>query len=169
MKELKPENITVIRDNREQLPFDLSPMRVIDGTLATGDYSVLGLSHCIAIERKSLPDLIMCVGQERERFEKEIQRLLSYETRAIIVEGSWLEIETGHWRGKVSSKAAMGSVLSWIARGIPILMAGNRDRAARMCGHLLFLAARKRWRELQSFNDAVNEVDNETRRDSQTD
>lgn len=154
-RDLKPEHITAICDTREQLPFDLSPIKTIRSTIATGDYSVLGLSHCIAVERKSLADLVGCIGNDRERFEKEIQRLMAYETRAIIVEGSWLDLETGHWRSRVSPKAAVGSVLSWIARGIPILMAGDRARASRMCGHLLFLAARKRWRELQSFNDAV--------------
>jgi DNA excision repair protein ERCC-4 len=153
-RELKPEHITAVIDNREQLPFDLS-IKSVRGTLATGDYSVVGLSHCIAIERKSLADLVGCVGKDRERFEKEIQRLLAYETRAIIVEASWNDLEAGLWRSGVSSKAAVGSVLSWIARGIPIILAGDRVRASRMCGHLLFLAARKRWRELQSFNDAV--------------
>lgn len=156
--DLLPDQITAICDTREQTPFDLSPINTIRGTLSTGDYSVVGLTSFIALERKSLSDLVMCVGVERERFEKEIQRLLSYETRGIIVEASWKQLENGKWRSRVSPKAAMGSVLSWIARGIPICMAGDRDRAGRMCGHLLFLAARRRWRELQSFNNSVKDV-----------
>jgi DNA excision repair protein ERCC-4 len=154
-KDLTPEQITAICDTREQKPFDLSPIRTVRDTLSTGDYSVVGLTSFIALERKSLDDLVMCVGTERERFEKEIQRLLAYETRGIIVEASWKQLEDGGWRSRVPPKAVVGSVLSWIARGIPILMAGDRDRAARMCGHLLFLAARRRWRELQSFSDSV--------------
>ena len=155
MKDLKPEHITAICDTREQLPFELSPIKTIRGTLSTGDYSVVGLTNCIALERKSLADLIGCVGGDRERFEKEIQRLLAYETRAIIVEAGWNDLEAGLWRSRVSSKAAVGSVLSWIARGIPIILAGDRIRAARVCGHILFLAARKRWRELQSFSHDI--------------
>jgi DNA excision repair protein ERCC-4 len=156
--ELKPEHITCIIDTREQLPFDLSPLKVIRGSLSTGDYSVDGLTHCISVERKSLADLVMCVGSERERFEKEIQRLLAYETRAIIVEASWKNLDDGGWRSRVPPKAVVGSVLSWIARGIPICMAGDRDRGARICGHLLFLAARRRWRELKAFNESVGDT-----------
>ena len=103
-RDLKPEHITAICDTREQLPFDLSPIKTIRSTIVTGDYSVLGLSHCIAVERKSLADLVGCIGNDRERFEKEIQRLMAYETRAIIVEGSWLDLETGHWRSRVFQK-----------------------------------------------------------------
>jgi len=154
-KELAKEDITILIDSREKLPFEFKDYKVERGTLTTGDYSVAGLQHCIAVERKSLDDLIMCVGVERERFEKEVQRLLAYETRAIVVESSWSNLEFGGWRSRVSPDAAVGSVLSWITRGIPILMAGDRTRAARCTGRLLFLAARRRWRELQSFRDAV--------------
>lgn len=156
--DLKPENITAICDSREQIPFDLSPLKVVRGTLQTGDYSIVGLESCISLERKSLADLVMCVGTERERFEKEIQRLMAYETRAIIVEASWKNLEDGGWRSRVPPKAVVGSVLSWIARGIPICMSGDRDRGARICGHILFLAARRRWRELQSFHNAIGEA-----------
>lgn len=130
-------------------------MKVIRSGLTTGDYSVAGLTHCISIERKSLPDLVMCVGTERERFEKEIQRMLAYETRAIIVEAGWSDVEAGLWRSRISPKAVSGSILSWVARGIPILLAGNAIRGGHMCGQLLFLAARRRWRELQSFNESI--------------
>lgn len=60
--ELKPEQVTAIIDNREQLPFDLSPLRTEAGTLATGDYSLKGLERRIAIERKSLSDYVSCCG-----------------------------------------------------------------------------------------------------------
>jgi DNA excision repair protein ERCC-4 len=146
----------VICDTREQRPFDLIPMNVVRGTLQTGDYSVQGLEHFIALERKSLQDLIGCIGSDRERFEKEIQRMLAYECRGIIVEASWLDLEAGQWRSRVSPKSAMGSVLSWIARGIPIVMAGDSIRGARITSQILFLAARKRWRDLQAFKYSVD-------------
>jgi len=119
--------------------------------LSTGDYSVLGLESIVALERKSLPDLISCVGINRERFEKEIQRLLAYETRAIIVESTWSALELGEWRGQITPSQALGSVLGWIARGIPIIMAGTPAEAGKFASRLLFLAARRRWRELQGF------------------
>src|ERR1700676_181303 len=98
--ELSPEAVTAIIDTREQTPLDLAPLRVELGTLATGDYSVAGLETIVAIERKSLPDLLSCIGQERERFDREVVRLLAYPVRALVVESTWSELEAGDWRSK---------------------------------------------------------------------
>ena len=145
--ELKPEMVTAICDTREQTPLDLSPLRSESGTLTTGDYSVRGLEHVVAVERKSLPDLLGCIGRDRERFDREVQRLLAYPTRALVVESTWAEIEAGNWRSKVTPAAAMGSLLGWIAQGLPVVMCGDHERAGRYVGRLLFIAARRRWRE----------------------
>lgn len=145
--ELKPEMLTAICDTREQLPLDLSPLQTTPGTLATGDYSLLGLEHVVAIERKSLSDLLSCVGAERRRFDAEVQRLLAYPVRALVVESCWAEIEAGGWRSKVTPAAAMGSLLGWIAAGLPVIMAGDHTLAGRYASRLLFIAARRRWRE----------------------
>jgi DNA excision repair protein ERCC-4 len=153
--ELKPEQVTAIIDTREQLPLDVSPLRIVAGTLATGDYSVKGLEGIIAVERKSLPDLLGCIGQHRERFDKEVQRLLAYPCRAIVVEASWADIERGEWRSQVTPSAAIGSVLGWIAQGIPIIMATDHERAGRYVSRLLFTAARRRWREARTLVSGV--------------
>jgi ERCC4-type nuclease len=145
--ELRPEQVTAIIDTREQLPLDLSPLPTVAGTLATGDYSVKGLETIVAVERKSLSDLLGCIGQHRERFDREIQRLLAYPTRAIVVEAAWADLERGEWRSQITPSAAIGSVLGWIAAGVPIIMAGDHGRAGRYVSRLLFTAARRRWRE----------------------
>ncbi len=149
--ELKPEAVTAIVDTREQLPLDLTPLHTVAGTLSTGDYSVQGLEHVVAIERKSLPDLLGCVGQHRERFDREVQRLLAYPTRAIVVEATWADLEAGEWRSQVTPAAAIGSVLGWIAQGVPVVMCGDHERAGRYVGRILFTAARRRWREARAF------------------
>lgn len=153
-KMIMPADVTAVIDTREQLPLSLE-LPSVRGTLSTGDYSVLGLENVVALERKSLGDLIGCIGQGRERFEREIQRLLAYECRAIVVESTWGVLELGQWRSQVTPQAAIGSVLGWIARGVPVLMTGTRDQAAKMVSRLLFLAARRRWREAQAFCDSL--------------
>jgi ERCC4-type nuclease len=145
------EAVRAISDTREQCPVDLSPLRVEVGTLATGDYSVAGLEHVIAIERKSLPDLLGCIGQERERFDREIMRLLAYQVRALVVESTWPEIEAGQWRSKITPAAALGSLLGWGAMGLPIYMVGTHERAGRYIARLLVTAARRRWREARAL------------------
>ena len=149
--ELRPDQVTAIIDTREQLPLDLDPLQTEAGTLATGDYSVRGLELIIAVERKGIGDLLSCIGTERERFDREVQRLLAYPIRAIVIEAGWADLERGGWRSHVTPAAAVGSVLGWIAAGVPIILAGNHERAGRFVGRLLFIAARRRWREARRW------------------
>jgi DNA excision repair protein ERCC-4 len=157
--ELRPEQVVAIIDTREQLPLDLAPLAVEAGTLATGDYSVKGLVDVVAIERKSLADLLGCIGQERERFDREVMRMLAYPCRAIVVEAAWADLEAGGWRSRVTPAAAVGSCLGWIAAGVPMIMAGDHERAGRYVGRLLFTAARRRWREARALILPVQELE----------
>jgi DNA excision repair protein ERCC-4 len=155
--ELRAESVTAIIDTREQSPLDLAPLRTVADTLATGDYSVAGLESVVAVERKSLPDLLGCIGQDRERFEREIVRLLGYPCRAIVVESSWAALEAGGWRSHVTPAAAVGSCIGWIAAGVPIVMAGDHERAGRYVAKLLYTAARRRWREARQLAASILE------------
>ncbi|MGE0609535.1 MAG: ERCC4 domain-containing protein [Pirellulales bacterium] len=149
--ELKLENVVAIIDTREQSPLNLHPLQSVAGTLATGDYSVVGLENVIAIERKSLPDLLACVGRERGRFDREVQRLLAYPVRCLVIEAGWKTLETGGWRGDVTPAAVVGSCLGWIASGLPILMADDHERAGKYVSRLLFTAAKRRYRECRAL------------------
>lgn len=154
--ELSPRQVMAIVDTREQAPWDLAPLGMSPGTLDTGDYSIVGLEHVVRLERKSLSDLLGCVGTERERFDREVQRLLSYPTRAIIVEATWADMERGEWRSKITPQAAIGSVLGWIAAGVPVVLAGDRQHAQTYAARLLFITARRRWRELRTLAAGLN-------------
>ncbi len=82
---LDPSAVVVIRDTREQVGLDLTPLTVVAG-LATGDYGCRGLESEIAVELKGdITDLLTVVGREPDRFEREVQRLLAYLVRALVV------------------------------------------------------------------------------------
>jgi len=149
--EPRAEQVTTIVDTREQTPLDLAPLQTTAGTLPTGDYSVLGLESIIAIERKSLGDMLACIGGERERFDREVQRLLAYPVRALVIESTWQEFEAGGWRSKVKPTSAIGSLLGWSALGLPVVMAGTHQQAGRYVSRLLYIAARRRWREARAL------------------
>lgn len=149
--ELKPECVVALVDTREQLPLDVRPLRTQVATLPTGDYSVAGLEHVVALERKSLDDLLACCGRERERFEREVQRLLAYPVRTLIVESTWTAIEAGVWRSALKPQHVIGSLLGWMATGLPVLMAENHERAGRYAARILFTAARRRYREARQL------------------
>lgn len=150
---IRPEDLVCICDTREQLPFDVTPLKMERGTLACGDYSIKGLENLISVERKSLEDLCGVVGRDRERFDREIQRMLAYEARAIVIEANWDQVKAGAWRSKVTSSQVIGSLYSWCARGINVWLAGSREEAQEMTVRFLFCAARHRFNELRSLVD----------------
>ncbi len=156
--EPKAEQLVAIIDSREQQPLNLSPLRTQVGTLQTGDYSLVGLESIVAIERKSLGDMLSCMASERERFEKEIQRLLAFSVRALIIESDWRQFSDGGWsRSRVTPASAIGSLLGWSAMGLPIVMAGSHEQAGKYVARLLFIAARRRWREARALVGIVLE------------
>ena len=152
---LDPSSVIAIVDTREKLPLDLAPLRTEPATLSTGDYSLKGLEHHVCIERKSLDDLLGCVGRDRDRFERELHRMLAYPVRVLLVESTWAEIELGQWRSKVTSSQAMGSLIGWAAMGIQLAMVGTHERAGQFASRLLYTVARRRYAELQQFSSSM--------------
>jgi ERCC4-type nuclease len=86
---------TIIIDTREQEPLAFANLPAEVGTLTTGDYSVKHLERLVAVERKSLTDLLMCVTGERDRLERELQRLMAYRFRLLVIEADQTMIEQG--------------------------------------------------------------------------
>jgi DNA excision repair protein ERCC-4 len=161
--DLRPEDITAIVDTREQAPLDLLVPSIV-GKLPTADYSVLGLEHLVAVERKSLPDLLGCVGRDRDRFEACIQRMKAYETRVLVIEAGWGAIEAGplggQWRSRLTPTQVKAALYSW-AKHVTIIPAGDREAAARAVSGILLSAARQRWKELASFQQSLKLVSGE--------
>lgn len=154
--DIKPDAITAIIDTREQLPLDLSPLQVEAGTLATGDYTVKGLENYITVERKSAMDMVGCFGGERERFEKEVQRMLAYPVRVLAIESSWEWFENESWllenpKSKITRACAIGSLLSWIRKGVNVQMFDNHERAGHYVARILYSEARARYAEIRAL------------------
>jgi len=118
---------TILIDSREQTPFSFGPeWKIKRSNLVTGDYTISGLSELISIERKSLQDLVGCVGGNRERFKKELHRLQAYPCRAVIIECELADIYSGNYRGKVKPASVAGSLASWgIRYKVPFVFAGE--------------------------------------------
>ena len=132
----------IIIDTREQHPFDFDgPTQA--GTLATADYSVVGLEHLIAVERKSLDDLLACIGRERERFKRELQRLRAYRFRMLVIETTAQELSAGEWRGKIQPAHVLGSLAAWTCQfELPLWLGGNHREAGRFVERYLSQCAR---------------------------
>ncbi len=132
---LNPRSVLeIVVDTREQRPFAFSGpgylATVARGGLKTGDYSLVGLEDSIAIERKSLDDLVGCLTVGRDRFERELDRSRSLACFAVVVEASMEDIARHRCTSRMSPHAALQSILAFQVRyGVPFIWAGSRSGA----------------------------------------
>lgn len=143
--ELPPERVTVICDPREQTPWNLAPLRMVRQTLDTADYAVAGAEHLCRLERKTLPDFIACCGAERDRFTRELERMLAFPSRIVVIEASLAELAAGQWRSKINAASVIGSIASWSTMGIAFLFAGDREGAQKLAAKILYSVAKRQW------------------------
>lgn len=85
-----PDDFILVVDTREQAPFFTRKLPkglvMVRDTLPVGDYSIRGFETGISIERKSVRDLVNCLGRDHERFKNEMIRLAGYQFGAVVVE-----------------------------------------------------------------------------------
>jgi len=131
----------VLIDSREQLPFSFGAYETSTevAALPVGDYSLPGFEDRIAIERKSLDDLVGCLmGKDRERFERELSRGRHYEFFGVVVEASLADVTNGRYRSEMKAGAALQSVLAFQVRyRTSFIWAGNRQTAEHVTYSLL--------------------------------
>ena len=126
---------TITIDTREQTPLQFQTFQTESTTLTTGDYSVKGLEDVLTIERKSVPDLIGSLTSGRERFNRELQRMMAMKSRTLLVIGENTNplqtIVTGDYRSQTKPQSIMASLTSIEAKGISLKFAQSPDVAAR--------------------------------------
>lgn len=121
---------TIVIDTREKLPFTFQGLtadarqgggplvvRTERRGLEQGDYSLVGYEGRIALERKSAADLYGTVGQGRDRFERELERLNGLEFAAILIEdGLPGLLQSPPPRSRLEPRALLASLLAWDQR-----------------------------------------------------
>jgi len=135
--------ITIKIDSREQIPYKFEvPSET--GTLSVGDYSIRGLEDHVAVERKTLDDLIGCLTAGRDRFERELFKGKSLEYFCLIVEASLSDLANGRFRSHMNPKSAIQSLLAFSIRyRLPIFFAESREYGQRITESLLCKYARE--------------------------
>jgi ERCC4-type nuclease len=99
-------------------------------TLKTGDYSIEGMEGLLALERKSLADLVACTVTHRRRFLASCARLSGFVWKAILVEATLEDIKGGIARFDIPSdvhpNAICGTLDAIEAKfGIPVIYAST--------------------------------------------
>lgn len=123
---------TIVIDTREQTPLTMRRLPSVSGTLTSGDYSFLGGEEHFAIERKSIADLVACcIGENRERFERELRRLRGYQFARLLIVGCREAIRMHRYRSAVSPWAVLCTMNAFEARyNIPLVWEPLEDKAA---------------------------------------
>ena len=119
----------IITDTREQCPLVFEHLASERGTLQSGDYSIAGLEHDFAVERKSISDLCGSLTKGRDRFERELHRLRGFDFARVLIVGSPHEVQAT----AANPKAIFSSISAFEARWkIPFIWEPSPDLAARL-------------------------------------
>ncbi len=130
--------MVILIDSREQAPFAFEGFNdvVTEITgLPTGDYSLAGFEHMVAVERKELDDLIGCLqGTNRERFERELSRGATLHRFCVVVEATLGDVSRHHYRSRMEPKSALQSLFAFQVRyGTTFLFCGSQAGAEYAC------------------------------------
>ncbi len=149
----------IIVDQQEKLPltryFDPKLVRVQSASLATGDYTLAGASDLLAIERKSLSDLLSCITSDRERFMDQMRRMKDYPSRFLIIEAQREAIEAEVYSRNVRAKSVVNTLVGIAARwNVCVEYRDGPEDAARM---VQFICLKVAQLQREGFYDQVTD------------
>jgi DNA excision repair protein ERCC-4 len=143
--ELADREPVIVIDTREQDPLIFERLASVRGTLTTGDYSVAGLEQSFSIERKTVSDLVACcMGENRQRFERELHRLRGFRFKRLLVVGSEAEILAGRYHSNIKPTAVLATVYAFEMRyDLPVVFVPTAQAGARLVERWAFYFARE--------------------------
>jgi DNA excision repair protein ERCC-4 len=149
----------ILIDSREQHPylFDNKDLNTQVAALPIGDYSIQGFQDRVAVERKTLDDLVGClVGKNRDRFERELQKGRYLDLFVVVVEASMNDIRSGAYRSDMKPHAVLQSIIAFQIRyGTSFIFAGSRAGGEYITLSLLqkyLYEIEKRYQQAQAGN-----------------
>ncbi|MFA5135712.1 MAG: ERCC4 domain-containing protein [Patescibacteria group bacterium] len=141
MKLPRVEPIILI-DTREQLPLRFTRFASEVATLPVGDYGVKGFSdwQCprFVVERKELNDLCGSLGNGRERFLREIEKMRQFEFRALVIEATEIQIQNHEYTSQILPASVFGTLDALRVRcNLHVLWCGDAVGAATQVENLV--------------------------------
>jgi ERCC4-type nuclease len=136
--------IQMLVDSNEQTPYDFRGLVRIAGTirqtLPAGDYAIADAPGLLCVERKSVAELYASTSNSsdnRPRFLRELERLLPFPNRFLMVEGP---IDQAQGRGRLSEYLKNG-VMDFLDAitlkyGIQVIFADTREEAEERVANL---------------------------------
>jgi len=124
----------IVVDTREQEPLCFERLQSRAGSLVSGDYSIAGMESLFSVERKTIPDLIgCCVGENRERFERELHRLRGFRFKRLLIVGTEEQILQGLYNHtNIRPRAVWATLCAFEVRyEVPLVFRASPALAAR--------------------------------------
>ena len=131
----------IVCDTREQSPYQFTRfpgVTVQTATLTTGDYSLVGLTDHIGLERKSLSDLTGTLTSGRDRFQRECERGRGLDYFGLIIEASMADVRNHDYRSQMTPQSLLQTLAAYSVRyGLHVHWCGCRAGGEYMVHSLL--------------------------------
>ena len=156
---------TVVIDSQEHMGYRFERFSnwfagTIHKRLPVGDYTILGMEDELAIERKTLPDLVKSIIQEREGFIEKCERLSAFRKKSLVIEGSLSLLKTPYEDSQAHPNAVLGSLLAAQERwDIPVYFLDNFLLAEEFVASMLSKYHAYQWLEINGFQRCLIEGD----------
>lgn len=133
------KDMVVVCDTREQknqhilkyftdnnIPYIIDKLETADYSFILPNYTNLGLDFKFMVEKKnSLDEIAGNFSKDRERFQKEFERIGSNKMHLVIENATWKKLLAGSYRSQLTSKSFMASILTWSMRySVPVWFCG---------------------------------------------
>jgi DNA excision repair protein ERCC-4 len=128
--------------------------------LSVGDYTIVGMEDEVAVERKTVPDLVNSIIQDRKDFIEKCERLSNFKRKCLVVEGSLSSIKTPYEDSQAHPNAVLDSLLAAQERwDIPVYFLDDFLLAEEFVASMLSKYHAYRWLETNGFQRCLIEGD----------
>lgn len=156
---------TVVIDSAEHMGYKFDRFtNWFSGTvrkrLPLGDYTLAGFENEIIIERKTIPDLVNSVIQERKDFISKCEKLSKFKNKCLVIEGSLASLKTPYEVSQAHPNAVLGSLIAAQERWhIPLYFLDDFVLAEEFVASMLSKYHAYRWLEDNGFKRCIIEGD----------
>ena len=159
--------ITMLVDSHEHLPYEFEGLVRIAGTirqtLPAGDYAIAEAPEIFCVERRRVEEfntIFSNPSDNRSPFLQEIEALLDYPHRFLVVEGTIQYSKGGGRLGQYHKNGMMDFLDGLTARyGIQVIYSDSREEAEERVANLAVMHYAYYFAEQQGFGRCLTEGD----------
>jgi hypothetical protein len=159
--------ITMLVDTHEHLPYEFQGLVRIAGTirqaLPAGDYAIAEAPEIFCVERRRVEEfntIFSNPSDNRPRFLQELEPLLAFPHRFLVIEGTIQYSKAGGRLGQYHKNGMMDFLDSLTARfGIKIVHSDGREEAEERVANLAVMHYAYHFAEQQGFGRCLTEGD----------